>query len=112
MRLNNHTPNPKILEYAAIGIPLYDSMSSKVVAFYNSISSGQFSDTDDLRVPTKQFMDTNFPYVDMNLSVDADLCHAVMQWCEGYLGNNWIWSYSRFYFVRREDASIFALRWL
>ena len=40
-----------------------------------------------------------------------DTMHIVRDWCQDQFGDEWIYNWSDFYFINKEDAVFFALRW-
>lgn len=41
-----------------------------------------------------------------------DSMHIVRDWCQEHFGDDWIYNWNDFYFIRKEDAAYFALKWL
>lgn len=35
----------------------------------------------------------------------------IRDWCQEKFGNNWIYAWDQFFFLRPEDATLFSLRW-
>ena len=55
----------------------------------------------------------NFPVVSLEGKRELENnMHTVRDWCQEQFGDDWIYDWNDFYFVRQQDAVMFALRWL
>jgi hypothetical protein len=55
----------------------------------------------------------NFPVVSLEGKRELEhSMHMVRDWCQEQFGDDWIYDWNDFYFVRQQDAVMFALRWV
>jgi hypothetical protein len=85
----------------------FDSMITK----YESFTGKEWSEWGQNNFT---YIRKNFPMVSLEGKAKAgleDSMHEVRDWCQEHFGDNWIYDWNDFYFIRAEDASLFALRW-
>jgi hypothetical protein len=59
------------------------------------------------------YLRKNFPMVSLegNKKLMNEM-HLVRDWCQEQFGDYWIYDWNDFYFKNKDDAVLFALRWL
>lgn len=107
MNVTFDKPEP-VFVVAVIGDSIYDTLDQKISAFY---AAAGVEAADIKYLPHAGFLNDRFPHFDVELNTNIDSLQEILHWCESNFENNWLWSFGRFYFIRPEDATMFALRW-